>query len=354
MKQTFNPIQIIMHRNELITHIINIMSDHAINNLLDPRDPGADRDIIKFLTETTDPVTTNGAYDSIRYIVLRQKVPGTKRDVWINFQTTAYRHDNSGFLSKEYATDIAWCVVPVTGDIYPVDRNQYIVDPRPRDPEPNQQTTGSGSGSGSGSETVCLLDPRTYTDNIDNKYDPVEAGIRNSRTSRRNFIKRDPEVIEKKKTDHTVNEADIRIIGLLNPLSDQNQLELNNKTRASAQTIRDRFSGSYKMNRLRGNPELSSQYMSVDLRLRTIGKMIARENNKKLNSQGLIIMGNDWFTYMYDRLTVHKVAGILRFGPVSSGRLRFNHLDNDKVLYFITVMRHAKHLVITFHCIELI
>lgn len=349
MTNTFQFTQTtVAERNELITHVIDIIvadeeKDADINNIEDVRNAYIDRDNIDFLIKLTDPEKVDSVYDSIDYTIVEQKIPKIKRDMWINFHTAAYCKDNGGILSKEYDSNVAWCVVPIIGDVYPTSTRNYSLDTRSKEKRQNDTALDNDAAKAS--------KPAPYTGNIDNRFDKIEENVSAVRTSRRNFVKRsDPAPLVAKKTDIMTNSVNKE--QYVQPRI--RQIELNKNTRASGSLIRERLSSPYKMNRIKFNPELYKQQMRVDLSLRSVAENVADAHNRRIDMNNPeTIVDRERYDFIHDQVRVHKVGGILRFSPITSGRLKFNHTARNKELCFVTVLRHKTYLHITLHHIEL-
>ena len=302
------------------------------------RNPWTDKNIIDILVKMTNDDTLSNIYDKIDYVSMGQKIPKDLTEIWINFHTSVNCDDNS-YLNKESNKEIAWCLIPVVG-IIESKKNKYIF-----------KNMDSYQGIDNSTKNQEKLDPVSYQINQDqmipsNKYDRIEDNVLGLRTGRRNFIKRDEEILEINKNQEQ-NHIEIK----LKPKFEQ--IELNNNTRACAHLIRDRLKSTYKMNRIQYNPELLKQHMRVDLCLKNISQTVAHQFNEK-NITKDIIVSQDHFDYNLEPMNVQRINGILRFGPHTSGRAHIKHIDGEKFMYFITILRYKKNLHITFHQLEFV
>ena len=104
----------------------------------------------------------------------------------------------------------------------------------------------------------------------------------------------------------------------------------------------------YKIRRLKQNPHLIEQQKKVDLSLNIVAKQICEKNNRDIISN-VKIMDNDYYSYKYEDINIHKVNGILRFSPTNTGNITMNIKNSDNELQFVTILRHRSNLHITLH-----
>ncbi len=337
MKQLYSANFKRIDKDTLFYQIIDTMTNNSENIL---RNPWTDKNIIDILVKMTNEEKVSNVYEKIEYVTMEQKIPNDLTNMWINFHTSVLCDDNNSYLNKESVKDIAWCLIPVIGNIESK-KKKYTF-----------KNIDSNTKIENNNINYEKLDPVTYQLNdirqnifdVGNKYDRIEDNVKTLRTGKRNFIKRDEEIIEKNK-----NEVDNYIDIKVKPKFEQ--IELNNNTRACAHLIRDRLKSSYKMNRLRCNPELLKQQMRIDLSLKDISQTVADHFNEK-NTTKDIEVSQDYFDFNFEQINVERINGILRFGPHTTGRANIKRINNEKFMYFITVLRYKTNLHITFHCLE--
>ena len=181
-----------------------------------------------------------------------------------------------------------------------------------------------------------------------NQYGIIEADIKNIRVAKRNFIKRSDDVLPESEFEKKDSFTQIA--------PRFKQIDFNNNTRASACLIRERLNSSYKMNRMRNNPELMKQQKRVDLSLKNISQKITESARTRelevLENQHVVVQ--DHYDYIHDKVIIQKVNQILKFGPVTTGRIKFNMTKNQINTSFITILRYKKYLHVTLHKISFI
>ncbi len=335
MTQLFSPVINSTDKEKLLQEINDQIVESLDTNY--KRSEDEYRKILKFLVDLTDNEKTQNVYDNINYVSITQKIPKTKNEALINFHTSVYRDDNDNFLSKEISENIAWTMIPILGNVESREIKYEII-------ENNDTTNNKIINVGLSNRS---LDPMTYENGkIDNKYGIIEANIKNIRVAKRNFIKRsfDADMDQKIEPELQKKDSQPRF----------KQIDFNNNTRASASLIRDRLNSTYKMNRMRNNPELMKQQKKVDMSLRNISqKNTEIRRNRELdimNSQHVVIQ--DQFDYIHDTVVIQKVNQVLRFGPNQSGKIKFNLMYNQSNVLFITILRYKNHLHITLHKIN--
>lgn len=333
MTQLFFPKIVVTNKESLLQEINNHIVDCISTDY--KRTDTEYRKIIQYLIDLTDEKKTYGVYDEMTFISITQKIPKNKNNMWINFHTSVYHDENDNFLSKELSAQIAWSLIPILGNTEPLETKYLIVDTE----------TQTYNNDNNLKMIDRILDPMTYEKNkIDNQHGIIEANIKNIRVGRRNFIRRSDPILEP--PIDQVPQGSVSV-----PQPRFKQIEFNNNTRASAGLIRERLNSTYKMNRMRNNPDLMKQQKRVDLSLRNISQKISETARSRsldtINSQHVVIQ--DQFDYIHDNITIQKVNQILRFGPNTSGKIKFNLMDHQNNASFITILRYEKHLHVTFH-----
>jgi len=299
--------------------------------------------IVQYLEKITQKLDMGNSlgniFDNINYTFISQIIPIAKKDMWINFHTSVYNNVHKNIIiNKELESDISWYVLPIIGNIIPANNIQYVLnDELPSYVDANELTTKIIKKS---------LEPNTYYGSIDNQFDKLEADVKCRRVTRRNFVKRhDEEKIEKEKKCDVIcnnsmneNRPDVLL---------RRHIELNNNTLASGHLIRNRLiENPYKAYRFRTNPDLFKEQTKVNGYIKSNNTVIKKETIDN-------IIKNDLFDYVHDKVVIHKVSGILRFSPASSGKIKIL-ADEDKLLYFVTVLRHQHNLHLTIHHITII
>lgn len=349
MRQLFSPEIKRADKKTLLQGINDHIVDCNDKNEKNDENDSEYHKILDFLVKLTDEEKINGMYENIDYVSITQKIPKLKKNMWINFHTSVYRDDNDNHLSQEHSAEIAWCLLPIHGSIEARETNYSIVDQQDQEPNPDPDPDPKNDS------ISRSLDPQEY-EKIDCKYGVIEANIKNIRVAKRNFIKRsdDTQCIQKESESEALKQKNPEIIPI--PIPKFKQIDLNNNTRASGSLIRERLNNPYKMSRMRNNPELIKQHNRVDLSLRNVSQKITeiaitRELEKEKNQH---IVTRDNFDYIHDQVIIKKVNQILRFGPVQTGKIKFNFTKNQENATFVSVLRYKKYLHITFHKIILI
>lgn len=340
MTQLFSPEIIPTDKDTLLQEINDHIVDCSLTNY--KRDDSEYRKILQYLIDLTDEQKTHDVYDIIHYVTITQKIPKNKNNMWINFHTSTYSDDNDNFLTNEFSANIAWSLIPLCGNTESREIKYEIIDDNHSDKNPNLLNSNPLNLTIDRS-----LDPMTYDNGkVDNQYNIIEANIKKIRVAKRNFIKRsDPEpIIAESKSDCMSTQ-------ITSTVPRFKQIDFNNNTRASACLIRERLNSSYKMNRMKNNPELMKQQKKVDLSLRNISQKITEITRCRdldaMNNQHIVVQ--DQFDYIHDNVVIQKVNQILRFGPNTSGKIKFNLMKNQNNSSFITILRYKKHLHVTFH-----
>jgi hypothetical protein len=342
MTKLFSPEIKRMTKESLLQEINNHMVDYSEETR---RQDSEYRDILMFLINLTDNSKIQNVYDKINYVSVSQQIPGIKKNMWINFHTTIYCDQYDKFMSKELDAQIAWILVPLFGDTATFAENNYMI--RNNDDETVNQRE---------MKIHSELDPMTYKINK-NQYQVIEAQIKNLRVAKRNYIKRSDDPVNLK--DDILESGSESALGstlgsALGSGPRFKQIELNNNTRASAGLIRERLNSKYKMNRMRNNPESMDQQKQINMSLKNISQKInqshvIRELEKESNQH---IVTQDQFDYIHDRIVIQRVNQILKFGPNTTGRIRYNVIKNQSFSSFITILRYGKNLHVTLHRIK--
>jgi len=333
MRNIFNARVEIIDRDILFQEVIDQI---AIQNERDDtiRDHNLDRENIYFLFELTNATTINLNKKNI-FIRSKQKIQRLKKKLWINFHTTVYAIDNDIFFDEDFETDIAWCIIPIIGDVHSIDDNNYTI--KSKEYIKSEDNTNN-------STIKKVFDPKTYT--INNLYTRRECCAQTTRISNRKFVKRDI-IYSDSKTDQYINEHIALPKCELVPRGEQ--IILTNKVRKNAYLIRDNL--MHRSNRLKisENPELLKQRNSIDLCLRNISDNIALQNNMKYKSDEITI-DNDRFDYKLENIIIKKTCGIWRFCPMSTGRININ--SDDNTIRFLTILKYKNYFIITLHIID--
>lgn len=312
------------------------------------RNPYYDRDAIEFLMKITDPVHISGVFDQITYCSVHQKVPKHQQQHWINFHTCAYHDDHDALISKEYHSSIAWCLLPIIGDVcakgggYNIDRG-----------EPKPIRNDNGGDVFMDDDVAKAFNPNTYKGEIDNRFEKFEADIRCLRAANRHIIKRSccDETKPVVKRDIMTNQEDVQITKHMEPRAKPKQIELNSNTRASASLIRERNASAGRVYRFRNNPEMFKHQMSVNLGLQDVSTSVAEQNNAHIIKNDKVERTD--FDYIFEKVNILKVNGIFKFSPATTGNIII-HSHDDHCVYFVTVVRHKKNLHVTLHEVHFI
>lgn len=297
--------------------------------------------IIYFMSEIAD----HDIYEDIEYVKSRQKIENRRSriDLWINFQTTVYKEENGYFINSAFETDISWCLIPILGRMSIRDNKIKILDSK------IFNNMNDINHAVQNKLTIArTLNPVTYTDMIDNKYDKFGAKIRSVRTSKRNFIKNNNIVEPSEKKDVFTNNENVINTDIIEPKLRKTQL--TNKTRSSAQLIRNRLADPYKKMRFRHNPKILNQYKKVDTSLGSnISEYVCQKNNESVNSNEITVSNDEYTDFLHEHISIHDINGILKFSPITAGKIT---IYNDNIIHFVSIMRHKKKLYMTLHTIE--
>jgi hypothetical protein len=340
LRQVYSAQATNVNRKDLFSEIDLMINDVNKYKTLSP----TNKQTIDFLIRITDSDRVSN-YDKITYSIIEQVVPQNLRNSWINFHTTAYTNDHDTFISQEYESVISWCLIPIYGGIS-TRKGGYIIN-RGEDINKTERQDIYRTN-----DMAKALDPLTYKGAIDNNYYKEESVVRNNRVGNRNFVRRDEEEIIEKK-DTYVNSSEIHPTNYISPRS--RLIVLDNNTRSNAGFIRDNLSSEGRAYRFRTNPETFEHQKKIDLYLKNISQNVADFHNSQIVQNELI--ERDDFDYIFEKINIIKVSGILRFSPDSSGKITINNDfadKQDKYLSFITILRHKKNLHITLHKIELV
>jgi hypothetical protein len=157
---------------------------------------------------------------------------------------------------------------------------------------------------------------------------------------------RDDGIISEKKDTYVYPEIQSSQKMDYKPIS--SQINLDAKTRGSAQTIRDRLANQYKAYRFRNNQEFFRKSLKVDPLIRNIGDKIADDHNDKYRAFQTDVP-KTVFDYVRETVGIRKLNGILRFHPLNTGKLL---IDTSKIIQdarFLSICTHNDKLHITLH-----
>ena len=293
------------------------------------------------------------AFTAKHYSRVIQTIPQHKKDVLLNFHTAAYNDDNGSLVDKEFSSVVSWLIIPIVGDIrthsvgYTINKKiNKLNNCHSMMSNPITLKTGdTNQDVMMNTDMARALDPKTYTDN---GYEKVEAVVRTQRTSMRHFIVRDLDPIKVQKRDVTIDTSVTmtQSRNLVEPR--KQQIVMNNNTRFSACVIRDRLLSSYKAHRIKNNPESVKHQSRVDLSLCHASNHVANTLNQTYRALERDV-NKDAFDYTYDQVGTKMFSAIYKFHPTLCGRIGINTKNNDKGVYFVTVMRHKTNLHITLH-----
>jgi hypothetical protein len=276
---------------------------------------------------------------------ISQHIPRNKKNLLLNFHTTAYGDENGTLIDREFDSNLSWMIFPILGDLSVSDIG-YVIDR-----SASMLKSNHDHDIAYDNDTARSLDPKTYKGVHDNEYEKTSCIVRSGRIGRRNFIVRDIE--DKKQKQDIVVDTSIENMQTSNNQIIKprfQQIELNNKTRASASLIRERLASSYKVHRIGKNPRLIQEQSKVDLSINRISRANAMNNNKNYRAHERNIY-NEIGDYTFDKVGVRKTSAIYKFSPTDSGKIKINNIDDKNLekVYFITILRHKKNLHITYH-----
>lgn len=330
MKNTFNAHVDIIDRDTLFYELIDnisIQNEKSINNNV--RNHNVDRENIYFLFELTSAMTVNLNKKTL-FIRSKQRIQTSKKNLWINFHTLVYKIDNDVFFDEYFETDIAWCIVPIVGDIVAIDDANYVIEPK--------------KCSDNTDDKKDIFDPKTYINN--NLCTKKECYTQVARIANRKFIKRDIP-IKQNKVDKYLDDYKSLPICELNPRGEQ--VIMTDKVRKNSYLIRENL--FYRSNRLKisERPELLKKHNSVEMCLKDISDKIALHNNTKYKSDE-IMNKPDRFDYKIEKIIIKKTCGIWKFCPMNTGRIKI--ISNDVTISFLTLLKYRDNFVVTHHIID--
>lgn len=283
-------------------------------------------------------------FDNKSCVRITQHVPRNK-NLLINFHSTAYGDEHGTLIDREFESNLSWIVFPILGDLSVSDIG-YVIDRSSCTKKLNNDHDIVYDN-----DTARSLDPKTYRGVHDNEYEKTGAMVRSERTGRRKFVVRDIEEVKQKQdivVDTSIENVQVQNNSIIKPRFQQ--IELNNRTRASASLIRERLASSYKVHRIGKNPRLIKEQSKVDLSLDHISRVNAMNHNKNYRALERNIY-NDVCDYTFDRVGVRRTSAVYKFSPVDSGKIKISNIDDKNLekVYFITILRHKKNLHITYH-----
>lgn len=284
--------------------------------------------------------------------IINQNIPLFETTHYINFVCAAYRDDIGTFINREYDSIISWTIIPIDfqGAILP--NQNYSIDLMPKN------ITNSSSNSKQKYENVLVgsdvrnLDPLFHDGNNDDH--KIESDVMRHRASKRGLYVRDNISNSNTKNEPNKNKEDIyeytepqtKNIHQYTPV--KSQIQLDNKTRASAQLIRDRLSNPYKAHRLKNNPDLFKRSLKIDNTIKNIGDVNVDRNNSKHDIFRSIIPRTQ-FSLTNENISVKYIDNSLKF--YNSAKIILNS-NKEKHRSFLSVMFNKNTLHITLHMLN--
>lgn len=293
------------------------------------------REMLKYLSDITGTDQINTNYTEIRYYRTDQTMDSSVRldmsgnvtkQLWLNLHTLAYDCINkSTSLDSEMRAIVSWCIVPIIGNVRPVSTETIIYSDILELDIKNAKSKDEKSRSVSVKNQInnkINEDEESIVDCLSSK------GLVNNkilRYSQRNFVKRETEKKEEKKTDvsrQSLSENGKSMVNLSSQFVKPNreQITFTNNTRNNAYNIRSAIMSKYKQYRLKQVPQMSAAHRSVDLRIVNGSEKIAEAHNSELMSR-IRFLDRTFSDYRIDDVIISKVNSIFRFTPMTSGRI---------------------------------
>jgi hypothetical protein len=334
MSRTFDCEYIPMLKDKFIDEIINELYKSEDETDID-MDKLTRDDIITYITNMNEiDDTDNKLYHKISYHTVRQTIPFNLSNLLINFQCASYCLNKSSYLDSEFQSNISWTIVPLVGDVKPINDKIKI-----RNNISNTSNTSNTNRNIDQRPSNFISDARpkqrglyvrTYNPDADNpKGDQTDAHIQNTSSFNSNSVSR--------------------------PITSRvHQIELNKNTRFNAHIMRSNLMSEGKQRRLRHLPEfIANEQRKVDLSIRGVSDKIVNTHNDRSRSLQTTI-SRDTYDMIDETITIHKVNNIYRFSPNSTGRIQFNKNKKNDTIKFITILRQNNYLSFSLNIVNLV
>lgn len=314
-----------------------VFDAETINNktLFEKINENIDLDTLELITDFLNKTIENNESDfKIFYHSIKQPLTRSNKFI-VNFHYSAYRDDVSPIINQNYSSDISWTIVPLNADVR-MERISYTLNLMPQNQD--REVTPDNS--------VSNLDPKSHLTTELNK---DEKAVLYVRSAKRSTVVRDIESINEKKDLYSYPDVQTETKLEYKPL--HSMVQLDSKTRPSAQLLRERLANPYKAYRLRNNPDAYKKSLKVDPGIREVGDKIVEANNDKRDLFKINEL-TSLFDYNYETVGVKKINGVFRCFPQNVGKISLS-LDllnkNFTELKFLSLMFNKSKLHITLH-----